>query len=245
MDVEESSIKKSTEKVHPWRRCGKGEHLVCEHIVHVPPSKKHLDGNKAICHEHCAKNPSQKDELSFSEIQYISTNYFANLKGLPTANVLTNEYPSADNYDVEIRGWTQYWNDIFKLPDPLDPDFVKALIGTESSFDLKPKGNSKAFGLMQLLPETFSILRNINGELKDYLICLSKDHYLDASANICSGIRWIFQKKKLAGAKLKRESTWEEAIIEYKGYWHAIETGIDPEPMRKLRRFYRALKGKA
>ena len=25
-------------KVHPWRRCGRGKHLVREHIVHVPPS---------------------------------------------------------------------------------------------------------------------------------------------------------------------------------------------------------------
>ena len=239
MDVRECVINQSTDKVHPWRRCGRGEHLVCEHPVHTH------SGKETTCHAHCAKNPSGKDELSFDEIQYISTHYFSDLKGLPTANVLTKEYPTADDYDVEIRGWTQYWNDIFQLPDMLDPDFVKALIGTESSFDLKPKGNSNAFGLMQLLPETFAILRNVKGELKDYLIRLSNDHYLDASANICSGIRWIFQKKKLASAKLKRESTWEEAIIEYKGYWHAIEKGIDPEPMQKLRRFYRALKGKA
>lgn len=236
--------RKSIEKVHPWRKCGRGQHLVREHIVHTHPSKNNPEGKNVICHEHCANNPSGKDELSFSEIKYISSTYFSILSGLPTAGTLTKMFPKADDYDFDIRGWSQYWNDLFTLPNPLDPDFVKALIGTESSFDLKPKGNSKAFGLMQLLPETFEILRDVKGELKDYLIRLSHDQYLDASANICSGIRWIFQKKKLASAKLKRESTWEEAIIEYKGYWHDIEKGVDPEPMKRLRKFYRILKGK-
>ena len=233
----------SEEKAHPWRRCAIGKHFVIEHKIHVPPSKIHPNGTTAIVHEHCAENPSHKDELSFDEIQYISKKYFLDLPKPPTSGVLTKIFPHADNYDFEIGGWTQYWNDIFKLNNPLDPDFVKALIGTESSFDLKPIGNSKAYGLMQLLPETFEILRDVKGELKNYLIHISHSKYLDASANICSGIRWIFQKKKLASAKLKRDSTWDEAIIEYKGYWQAVKEGIDPEPMQRLRKFYRVLKG--
>lgn len=97
---------------------------------------------------------------------------------------------------------------------------------------------------MQLLPATFEILRNVKGELKDYLVRISPDQYLDASANICSGVRWLFQKKKLSDSKLKRMSTWEEVIIDYKDYGKAIKNGIDPKPMQKLREFYQILKGK-
>ncbi len=92
----------------------------------------------ATWHEYCALNPSHKDELSFAEIQHISDTYFADLSGPPTAGVL--KFVHADEYDHLIRGWTQYWNDIFTLSDPLDPNVVKALIATESSFD--PKTNT-------------------------------------------------------------------------------------------------------
>lgn len=74
----------SEKKVHPWRRCGRGRHLVREHIVHVHPSKTHTGGEDAIWHEHCANNPSGKDELSFAEIKHISETYFANLMGPPS-----------------------------------------------------------------------------------------------------------------------------------------------------------------
>ena len=244
MEIKEQVINGVDEKAHPWRRCSIGKHFVRKHTIHIPPSKEHPSGKDTTVREHCADNPSHKDELSFDEIQYISKKYFSTLSGLPTAGALTKVFPKADDYDFEIRGWTQYWNYIFKLDDPLDPDFVKALIGTESSFDLKPKGTSKAFGLMQLMPETFDILRDVKGELKNYLVRIAHDHYLDASANICSGVRWIFQKKRLADGRVKRTSTWEEAIIEYKGYWDDVNNGIDPDPMQRLRKFYGILKGK-
>jgi len=231
-------------KAHDWRRCYIGKHFVREHVIHTPSSSVHPNGIVTTIQDHCADNASHKDELSFDEMQYISKKYFSTLSGLPMAGALTKIFPKADDYDLEIRGWTQYWNDIFKLDDPLDPDFVKALIGTESSFDIKPIGTSKAFGLMQLLPETFEILRNVKGELKNYLVCISHDQYLDASANICSGVRWLFQKKKLADSKLKRISTWEEVIIDYKGYWDEIKNKIDPVPMQHLRKFYQILKEK-
>jgi hypothetical protein len=244
MEIKEQVINDTDEKAHPWRRCPMGKHFVKEHKIHIPPSKEHPNGVDTIVREHCADNPFRKDELSFDEIQYVSKKYFSTLSGLPTAGALTKVFSRADDYDFEIRGWTQYWNYIFKLDDPLDPDFVKALIGTESSFDLDPEGISNAYGLMQLMPQTFEILRDVKGELKNYLIRISHDHYLDASANICSGIRWIFQKKKLADFNLKRAATWEEVIIEYKGYWDDVNNGIDPEPMKRLRKFYGILKGK-
>lgn len=244
MEIKEKVINAADEKAHSWRRCSMGKHFVIEHATHIPPSKEHPSGMSTTVREYCADNISHKDELSFDEIQYISKKYFSTLSGLPTAGTLTKVFSHADDYDFEIRGWTQYWNDIFKLNDPLDPDLVKALIGTESSFDTNPKGTSKAHGLMQLLAKTFDILRDARGELKNYLVCIPCDKYLDVSANICSGVRWIFQKKKLADSRLQRASTWEEVIIEYKGYWDDIKDGIDPDPMQKLRKYYGILKGK-
>src|SRR5476649_514700 len=97
------------EKVHPWRRCGRGKRLVREHPVHVPPSKKHPEGKDTTCPEYCAKNPSGKDELSYLEIKYISEMHFADLGSLPAAGVLAKEFLLADKYDAEIGGWTQYW----------------------------------------------------------------------------------------------------------------------------------------
>ncbi len=229
------------EKVHEWRRCGAGFHFVKEHISHIPPSKKHPGGLVTTVHEHCAANPSHKDLLSASEINYIATNYFSSLSGPPTKNVLTNIFPKADNYDVEIRGWVRYWNDIFHLDAPLNPNLIKALIATESSFEIQPKGHSRAYGLMQLMPKTFSILQDVKGELSNYLIHIPQKEYLDVSTNICAGVRWLFQKKKLAGVRLGREASWTEAVIEYKSYWDAVNRGEDPIAMQHLRQYYQLL----
>ena len=136
-------------KIHPWRKCSIGKHFVREHITHVPPSKEHPSGTTLTWHEHCADNPSYKDELSYAEIQYITTTYFSALSGPPTPHVLTVTFPNADKYDSEIRGWTRYWNDIFKPTDLLNPNLIKALIATESSFNENPKKVPTAHGLMQ------------------------------------------------------------------------------------------------
>jgi hypothetical protein len=39
------------------------------------------------------------------------------------------------------------------------------------------------------------------------------------------------------------QATWEEAIIEYKGYWDEVEAGEDPEGIQLLRQFYKILQG--
>lgn len=228
-------------KVHPWRRCPIGKHLVREHIVHVPPSKLHPEGVVSTWHEHCANNPSHKDELSCHEIQHITETYFSALVGPPTAGKLTKIFRTADKFDVEIRGWVQYWNDVFQPEDPLDPNLIKSLIATESSFRPNPKKISSAHGLMQIRNDTLKILQDIKGELSNYLIRITPDELLDPSANICVGVRWLYQKKKLASARLKRTASWEEAIIEYKSYWHEVNKGIDPDPMKKLRKYYKIL----
>jgi hypothetical protein len=164
-------LNNSDKKAHPWRRCQLGKHLVREHKVHLPPSKKHPSGLISVRHKHCAENRSHKDELSFDEIQYITNTSFPSLVGSPTPHNLIKEFGKADNYDVEIRGWVKYWNDIFKLDDPLDPNLVKVLIATESSFDIEPKRTIKtAHGLMQITNKTHRYLHDTKIELRDYLV---------------------------------------------------------------------------
>ena len=92
---------KIEDKVHPWRLCQKGQYFVREHTVHIAPSKKHPNGIVSIVHEHCANNPSHKDELPYAEIQHITQTYFSNLSGPPAAGVLT-EFPNADQFDHQI-----------------------------------------------------------------------------------------------------------------------------------------------
>ncbi len=211
----------SEEKIHPWRLCSTGKHFVKKHIVHMPPSTEHPNGQIIERHEHCALNPSKKDILSFDEIQEITVKHFQRLNGGPKAGTLQG-YTNADKFDVEIRGWTHYWNDIFSFPEPLDANLVKALMASESSFhpntDIPAgKGQGRARGLMQVTDGTMHILSDHHGELSNYLICFDHSKLLDPSANICAGIRWLFRKKVIADSKLGRKSTWIEAVAEYKG----------------------------
>lgn len=230
------------EKAHRWRRCPIGKHLVREHLEHIPPSKVHPNGTTTIRHEHCANNPSHKDELSYDEIQYITETHFAGLTGsAPIAGVL--KFDDESKYDQQIRGWTEYWNDIFKLSDPLDPNLVKALIATEASFkENPPHGPKTAHGLMQITDETFPIFSDIHGELKDYLIRVSAKELLEPSTNICMGIRWLFRKKEIVSSKLGREATWLETVAAYKSVLKK-KAGKEKDNKEKrnselMRRFY-------
>lgn len=232
------------DKAHSWRVCPIGKHYVREHSEHTPPSKKHPRGEVIIRQAHCANNPSRKDVLSFDELQEISNKYFSKLSGPPTSNVL-KEYTQSDDFDDLIRGWVFYWNDILGLNDLLDPNYMKALIATESGFDPKTdnKVNKKvhAHGLAQITDQTWRVLKNHNGELTDYLIVLSKEDLYEPSASICAGVRWLFRKKVTASAKLGRPATWEEAVIDYKGYWDDMHNGKLPSSLRKLREYYQRL----
>jgi hypothetical protein len=237
-------------KAHPWRICPIGKHYVRTHSEHIPPSKKHPQGQTITRHEHCALNPSHKDVLSFDEIHAITIKNFANLSGPPAlATGLLADFKNVDKYDDLIRGWVHYWNDIFALKDPLNPNLVKALMATESGFkaDAKNKDykNKKkhAYGLLQVTEETAGILKNHKGELKNYLIDVKVSELYDPSINICCGVRWLFQKKRLATTKLGRNATWEEAVIDYKSYGEDIKSGKTPKALKELQDYYNQLQG--
>lgn len=226
-----SSTAKSSEKiktpivksVHPWRLCPYGEHWVRTHEMHVPPSKTHPTGYMTTRHEHCARNPSGKDQLYPDEIQEISQKKFSEIKNKPCPNDLgfKNKLVDGNQYDDLIAGWTQYWNEILQPEIPLDPNVVKALIASESRFDPKLLANKRnsdsARGLTQITNETRRILGGEKGELKDHYITLTKEDLNDPSVNICAGIRWLFRKREVASSILKKQASWEETIAEFKG----------------------------
>ena len=216
----ELSVEKQRGKPHPWRVCPYGEHWVRTHPMQVPPSKTHPGGSVTTRHGHCAHNPSGKDQLYPEEIQEISSQNFSNLKNKPCP--LPSKFGAqGTKFDELIAGWAQYWNEVLKPDQPLDPNLVKALIASESGFDPKQLANKKnsnsARGLMQVTNETRKILDGYHGDLRDHLITATKTGLNDPSVNICAGIRWLFEKRRQASVHLKRPATWIEAVWEYKG----------------------------
>jgi hypothetical protein len=244
----------TVEKAHSWRLCPVGTHYVREHQEHIPPSKKHPNGEIIIRHAHCAHNPLGKhqkpinDILSFGELKAIAKAHFERLKGPPKANVL--DYPRADEIDEQIRGWVMYWNEVFEAQVLLDPNLVKALMASESSFKPEstnannPRKIGTARGLMQLTDQTLRILHGQEDGLKDHFLYLSHTEVMEPSANICAGVRWLFLKR--AGAKERYSKidpthtvTWEDAVAEYKGVLSGMldKSNPHPDPEHKMPKF--------
>lgn len=207
-------------KAHNWRLCPVGEHWVTTHPLHIPPSQTHPEGSTATRRGHCAKNPSGKDQLYPDEIGEISKQQFSQVKEKPCSLNLGFKKNGAA-FDDFIAGWTQYWNDVLQPKVPLDPNTVKALIASESGFNPKILANKKnqnsARGLMQITNEALKTLGNEKGEIKDHYITLTREDLNTPHLNICAGIRWLFQKQKLASNYLGRDATWEETIENFKG----------------------------
>jgi hypothetical protein len=96
---------------------------------------------------------------------------------------------------------------------------------------------------MQITDETFPIVSDIHGELKDYLIRVSSKDLLNPSTNICIGVRWLFRKKETASSRLGREATWFEAVEDYKAVLKKRLAGkkYNLELMRKFHEYYNLL----
>jgi hypothetical protein len=205
--------------VHPWRLCPEGEHWVKTHPMHVPPSQSHPAGSVTTRHAHCARNPSGKDQLYPDEIQEIAKLHFAGLKNKPCP--LPLKFKHGSEFDDFIAGWVEYWNEVMKPDQPLDPNLIKALIASESGFNpvklAKKTDSNSARGLMQITNDSRKILGDESGELKDHYVTATKNDLNDPVVNICAGIRWLFRKKDLASGRLGHSATWVEAAEEYKG----------------------------
>jgi hypothetical protein len=187
---------------------------VHKHPRHVPVSQKNPSGT-TIVDEHIRRVPGTY--LDLNEILSIAKNYNRKEINFPTTGKL-EEYPDADKYDETIAIWTDYFNKKFGANPPLDPDVVKALIGSESGFDADPKANKTAFGIAQITKQTLKILQDPKGETKDFIFNKIRLKDLkNPDVAIPMAIRWLFKKKDMAERKLKRSPTNEEIILEYKG----------------------------
>ncbi len=219
-DVYKKTFFKTSEikDFNPWRVCPIGEHWVRRHD-RQKKSLEDVDG-------HCRKNKSNKDYLKGDELDLISRHkLFRN----PKLKVLQNDLGfnrggiDGNQYDVLINGWTAYWNDVFKTEPPLDPNYVKALMATESGFDLKSIAQNKnkkighARGLMQITERTQKQLAGYEKDLRDQFVVLDNEEIWDPNKNISAGIRWLFRKREITMAKFKRVPTWQEVRIDYKG----------------------------
>lgn len=56
------------------------------------------------------------------------------------------------------------------------------------------------------------------GEVINHLVNLNQKDLKDPGLNIAAGVRWLFHKRDLVMKRLRREITWEETIMYYKGY---------------------------
>lgn len=217
---------------HKWRMCEYKKSPVKDYVRHTHPSKKHPDGCDVIVHtSDCRANPSNRDELSYAEIQRITDYHFHGLSGIKSGvPAFLKRFAHGDDFDQYILGWTEYWNEVLARLyiksefEILDPNLAKALIASESSFQPKSEVHDKnnARGLMQITKQTREVVNNVKAiELVDYYLKATADQLFDPSANICIGIRWLFHKKYLLKYKEgnKRPITWDDAIANYKDAW--------------------------
>lgn len=151
------------------------------------------------------------------------------------------EFDKADKFDDYIAVWCDYFNQNMNLNTKIDPDMVKALMASESSFNQLAK-NKNARGLTQITKDTLKILQDLKGESKDFVFkdIKQKDLY-DPNVSIALGVRWLVQKQKLAASKLKRAPTPDEVVMIYKGILKD-KSATAERIMKDYREFYEKLK---
>lgn len=209
--------KPEDKELHPWRACPYGQHWVIRHPRYpVGRQLQDVDG-------HCRKNPSGKDRLDGDEIEIISNiNAFKSVKNLPFPYKGKDKILNADENDLFIAGWCTYWNDIFKPDVPIDSNFIKALMESESKFNSSATAENKkeiglARGLIQITEASLRIMKDRKGEIKDHYIDITKEELFVPNKNICASIRWLFRKREILQKRLKRSPSWPEVVVEYKG----------------------------
>ena len=228
-------------KLHPWRLCSKGFSYRGGTLQKLGGERKG-DPTALLARPlwKCVKTTQKKDILHFEEVIVMSAIFLPFVKGDIKADALG--FAKGNDYNQIILGWTKYWNDILQPTEELEPNLVKALIASESSFEENPKKNPKALGLMQITEETRKILNDREGELKDHYIVANRKVILEPAINICAGIRWLFHKKEIAKSKLKRKATWEEAVADYKSYLKEYQKDPGFRGMGTFRKLYERLK---
>ncbi|MBY0384409.1 hypothetical protein K2X05_04550 [bacterium] len=210
------------------------------HQMHVPVSSKNPAGI-TIRDQHLRRLPGtylKREEIEESFKKY-------NKKDLvyPASGKIL-EHLDADKYDDLIAVWTHYFNDKLKVTPPLDPDVFKALLASESGFQLDIPKNKKAFGIAQITRDTWMIIQDPKGEAKEFIFNKIRQKDLkNANIAIPMGVRWLIYKSKRAAAKLGRQPTHEEIILEYKGLLKS-KSKYKENALSSYRKYYGQLKGK-
>lgn len=210
---------------------------VKEHRRKVSVSKKNPSGITIV-----DKHPRRLSGtfLDKKEIDIIVKSYDSKKIIYPKSDKL-QMYPDSDKYDELIAIWTDYFNKKFPSDSLLDPDVVKALIGSESDFKLDPV-NPLAFGIAQITKETFKALQDSKGEVKEFIFTkFTLKDLKDPNVVIPMAVRWLFRKKRLAQGKLDREPNAEEIILEYKGLLKS-KSDYQKKALKKFRELYALLK---
>lgn len=149
--------------------------------------------------------------------------------------------PNEDKYDDYIAVWVDYFNKKLNLQYLLDPDMVKALIASESTFN-PGVVNEKAIGLTQVTTDTLKILQDLSGEAQDFVFKdIRKKDLKVPNVSVALGVRWLVYKKQYAEKILKRAATSDEVIQIYKGILND-KSEKAKDIMQKYREFYGKLK---
>lgn len=99
-----------------------------------------------------------------------------------------------------------------------------------------PDGN-----LTSDLSKPWKTLTDFFGSNMPHKITISRKELNDPNLNICAGIRWLFEKRRLLSSRLKRSATWVETVWDYKAVKRA-KTKEDAERIKKtFNKFYEEL----
>jgi len=148
-----------------------------------------------------------------------------------------------DKYNECIAVWVDYFSKKLQLKSPLDPDMIKALIASESSFNPSAV-NANATGLTQITTDTLKILHDLAGEANDFVFKdIRKKDLKDPNISIALGVRWLAYKKQYAEKILQRPATSDEVIQLYKGIL-GDKSKKAKRIMKDYREFYDLLKKK-
>lgn len=155
------------------------------------------------------------------------------------------DYSDGNKYDELIAIWVDFFNGKFPAESPfspLDPNVFKALLGSESGFEIDPPRNKQAFGIAQITRQTLRTVQNPSGEAKDFIFKNIRQKDLkDPEIGIPIAVRWLFRKREMASRKLKRPPTVEELILEYKGMLRS-STDLKDSALANFRKKYDRLK---
>ncbi len=212
--------------------------IVRTHPRKVKPSTKN-PGGVTIVDQHPRRLSGT--DLDEKEIYKIVNGY--SLKKLKYPKPDSLDYKNGNKYDELIAIWTDYFNRLFKIDPPIDPDMIKALIASESSFNPNAD-NGIGYGLLQITKQSLKILQDANGEVKDFIF---EDIRLKDLKNpdiaIPMGIRWLARKQDTATNKLGRRPTFDELAMEYKGLLKS-KTSYQSQSFKNYKGHYERLKKK-